>query len=107
MVKRSNHGGEGKASAKITARKCIQKQKSRTKQAHHAKCDAVIEKCTPFSKNRPRGQGCNAAAVVLFCYNYKTYDEHNKANLTACIQLTATMLSTSYKSKKDAHCGLE
>ena len=93
MLKRSNHGGEGKVSAEITARK----QKSLTKQAYHAKCDAVIEKCTPFSKNRPRGQGCNAAAVVLFCYNYKTYDEHNKANLTACIQLTATMLSTSYK----------
>ena len=72
-------------------------QKSRTKQAHHAKCDAVIENCTSFSKYRPRDQGCNAAAVVLFCYNYKTYDEHNEVNLIECIQLTATMLSTSYK----------
>ncbi len=59
MVKRSNHCGEGKASAEIIARK----QKSRTKQAHHAKCDAVIEKCV--SKNRPRGQGCYAASVHL------------------------------------------
>jgi hypothetical protein len=89
MAERKNHGDENPGATKM--------RKTRVKQAHHAKCDAVIEKCTPFSKNRRRGQGCNAAAVVLFCYNYKTYDEHNEANLTKCIQLTATMLSTSYK----------
>ena len=59
-----------------------------------------LKSVLPFSKNRPRDQGCNAAAVVLFCYNYKAYDEHNEVNLIDCIHLTATMLSTSYKPSK-------